>query len=600
MSVQAAVALLNKNATGSSSGACKSSSQIAPSTPPVKLANPWRNSNPTEKKESNAELKRIRTTSGGGVASMLSKFDQQHARTTTTTANTTTMTQSNTNNTTTINTKTSSSSLNKRATATQSTLTSDNKDHRGDKIDVIINELTCMYETIMQQYQAAQTTIEQLQTKEGMIVTKDSNVMSSQIRDYEIRIQYLSDKLEHMSHEHDELEQQLAAYRSSNQDNDHHLEDASKQRRITVETNTTRSDQPDDFWNCLLDTYDKSSVSTGCTSARTSNENDEETMSCDKEAVVTVDHEQLLSIKKQMSALERGAHMMFELQAGELESERIQTRALTEVVRKQDKLIAALESQLSSKQRTDDQLLLQEQMELQRIELEDKRALLARLLDEREDLLKRTSTTTSPPCKTPNRSRSASVRSSIDILSEMSRTDSTGHPLSRASCSSLRQQQQQQQQQLASTRSSLSTSLHLGRSTPPLTAPPRDPLPPLPARSSVLQSSTSISTLSPASSWSSADYAAIKAQDICSSTVYRETSPRSPSPAWLDHPPPHHSIIATMPSSSSPTSPPPPPPSQPSTTNISRQPTIKLTRKSTTNNNNSAFWKGWKHRLGSR
>lgn len=597
MSVQAAVALLNKNATSSSSGACKLSSQIAPPSPPVKLANTcWRNSNPTEKKESNAELKRIRTTSGGGVASMLSKFDQhQHARTTT---NTTTITQPNTN-TTTINTKTSSSSLNKRATATQSTLTSDNKDNRGDKIDVMINELTCMYETIMQQYQAAQTTIEQLQTKEGMIITKDSNVMSSQIRDYEIRIQYLSDKLEQMSQEHEELEQQLASYRS-HQDNDHHLEDASKQRRITVETNTTRSDQPDDFWNCLLDTYDKSSVSTGCTSARTSNENDEETMSCDKEVVVTVDHEQLLSIKKQMSALERGAHMMFELQAGELESERIQTRALTEVVRKQDKLIAALESQLSSTQRSNDQLLLQEQMELQRIELEDKRALLARLLDEREDLLKRTTTTTSPPCKTPNRSRSASVRSSIDILSEMSRTDSTGHPLSRASCSSLRQQQQQQQQQLASTRSSLSTSLHLGRSTPPLTAPPRDPLPPLPARSSVVQSSTSISTLSPASSWSSADYAAIKAQDICSSTVYRETTPRSPSPAWLDHPPPHHSIIATMPSSSSsPTSPPPPPP-QSSTTNISRQPTIKLSRKSTSNNNNSAFWKGWKHRLGSR
>ncbi|KAJ8662444.1 hypothetical protein O0I10_002138 [Lichtheimia ornata] len=597
MSVQAAVALLNKNATSSSSGACKLSSQIAPPSPPVKLANTcWRNSNPTEKKESNAELKRIRTTSGGGVASMLSKFDQhQHARITT---NTTTITQPNTN-TTTINTKTSSSSLNKRATATQSTLTSDNKDNRGDKIDVMINELTCMYETIMQQYQAAQTTIEQLQTKEGMIITKDSNVMSSQIRDYEIRIQYLSDKLEQMSQEHEELEQQLASYRS-HQDNDHHLEDASKQRRITVETNTTRSDQPDDFWNCLLDTYDKSSVSTGCTSARTSNENDEETMSCDKEVVVTVDHEQLLSIKKQMSALERGAHMMFELQAGELESERIQTRALTEVVRKQDKLIAALESQLSSTQRSNDQLLLQEQMELQRIELEDKRALLARLLDEREDLLKRTTTTTSPPCKTPNRSRSASVRSSIDILSEMSRTDSTGHPLSRASCSSLRQQQQQQQQQLASTRSSLSTSLHLGRSTPPLTAPPRDPLPPLPARSSVVQSSTSISTLSPASSWSSADYAAIKAQDICSSTVYRETTPRSPSPAWLDHPPPHHSIIATMPSSSSsPTSPPPPPP-QSSTTNISRQPTIKLSRKSTSNNNNSAFWKGWKHRLGSR
>ncbi|KAI7885226.1 hypothetical protein K492DRAFT_234211 [Lichtheimia hyalospora FSU 10163] len=591
MSVQAAVALLNKNATSSSAGACKSLSSASPS-PPVKLANTWKNNNPTEKRESNTELKRIRTTSGGGVASMLSKFDQQHARTTTNTTTATTTTESNAITTTTINTKTSSSSLNKRATATQSTI-SDIKDKRSNKIDATINELTCMYETIMQQYQAAQTTIEQLQTKEEMPITKDSIIMSSQLRDYEIRIQYLSDKLEQMSLEQEELEQQLAAYRT--QDNDDHHEDASKQRRITVETNTTRSDQPDDFWNCLLDTYDKSSVSTGCTSARASNENDEESMSCDKEVVATVDHEQLLSIKKQMSALERGAHMMFELQAGELESERIQTRALAEVVRKQDKLIAALESQLDSTQRSNDQLLLQEQMELQRIELEDKRALLARLLDEREDLLKRT---TSSSCKTPNRSRSASVRSSIDILSEMSRTDSTGNLLSRASCSSLRQQQQQQQQ-LASTRSSLSTSLHLGRSTPPLTAPPRDPLPPLPARSSVAQSSTPVSTLSPASSWSSADYAAIKAQDICSSTVYREATPRSPSPAWLDHPPPHHSIIATMPSSSSPMSPPPPPPPS-STTNISRQPTIKLSRKSTSNNNNSAFWKGWKHRLGSR
>lgn len=559
----------------------------------MKSASTWHT---TEKRESNAELKRIRTTSGGGVASMLSKFDQ-HARTTTNNT-TTTITQPNIDKTT-LNAKTSSSSSNKQPiTTTQPTIMSDMKDKRREKIDVTINELMCMYETIMQQYQAAQTTIEQLQTKEEMMISKDSNVMSSQIRDYEIRIQYLSDKLEQMSQEHDELEQQLAAYRS--QDNDdshhhHHHEDVNKQRRITVETNTTRSDQPDDFWNCLLDTYDKSSVSTGCTSARTTSneESDEENMGCSKEVITMVEHEQqLLSIKKQMSALERGAHMMFELQAGELESERIQTRALSEVVLKQDKLIAALESQLCSTQRSDDQLLLQEQMELQRIELEDKRALLARLLDEREDLLKRT---TSPPCKTPNRSRSASVRSSIDILSEMSRTDSIGHPLSRASCSSLRQQQQQQQH-LASTRSSLSTSLHLGRSTPPLTAPPRDPLPPLPARSSVAQSSTPISALSPASSWSSADYAAIKAQDICSSTVYRETTPRSPSPAWLDHPPPHHSIIATMPSSS----PSSPPSSQPSTTNISRQPTIKLSRKSTFNNNNSAFWKGWKHRLSSR
>ncbi|KAG1445984.1 hypothetical protein G6F56_009724 [Rhizopus delemar] len=116
----------------------------------------------------------------------------------------------------------------------------------------------------------------------------------------------------------------------------------------------------------------------------------------------------------------------------EIEQKRLESKSLKEIIEKQDQLIQKLEIKTRD---NGDQLLLKEQVEVQQRELESKRELVIQLTNERKKLL-------------ANHKR----RSSIEML-----TDKIAHLNNRPS--------------------SISSN---GRGSPPLTAPPRQPLPPLP------------------------------------------------------------------------------------------------------------------------
>ncbi|KAI7854911.1 hypothetical protein BDC45DRAFT_507200 [Circinella umbellata] len=802
MSVQAAIALLNKN-----NSSTISSSTTAPITKPS-ITPSWKPNNVTtpttppvdNDKKTDSKRGRARTQSGG-VASILSKFDQQpppvnsstkaattHIGTTTSSSssndsnndnnntnsvfvsNNNKKTNSNcnfaalakplpdpssTNNTMTLTTEkpTTSSSTSTLptkpaiiTTPSSSTSTVIRKPpkiegrqrsatvsahvaaitrrsrsasvrdraatiNRNVVADSIGHELLAIYQDTLNKLQAAEEEIEKLNQQQqinAITTTSNSNdtnnnnnnnevsedkKISSQLRDYEIRIQYLSEKLDQLSQEHNLLERQLDQERKQQRMNSKRITldtpispefrpfsklfdtpntttttttstttgDELDRRRITVETNLTSEDG--EFWNCLLDSYEdkgtfisslNTSIATGEEDNNSSNINKvinsvSATLSTDesnnnKEQQQQLVLAELLFVKKQLTAVEKGAQIMLERHLRDLEKERQQSRTLAEVVHKQDQLIASLEVKACPKEmKVDDdsnncsnnQHLLLEQVELQRIELEDKRGLLTRLLDEREELLRQVmshSSNKSLPT-TGIRSRSASVRSSIDVLSEMSKTNpianpATKHPLSRASSSSLLQ---------TSPRSSLGSHAH-GRSTPPPTGPPKNPLPPLPPRTS----SSMHSILSPATSWSSADYAAAtgrysgnnqqpsqqhyynnhqqqhqQQRELVNPTTYRESS--QPSNTMMESPlPPHPSTFLNHYSSQQEQpvwldyqsnekkqqqlqqqqqqqSPQPQP--QTSST-INRSGTIKL--KKSNSNGNTTFWKGWKNRLGSR
>ncbi|KAG2221079.1 hypothetical protein INT45_009737 [Circinella minor] len=793
MSVQAAIALLNKNNSSTTS------SSTAPITKPS-IGSSWKPNNvtttatPPVDNDKKIDSKRVRTrTQSGGVASILSKFDQQpapvtssstktatpHIGTTTSSSSSNDSNNDNNNNTTNIvvsnNNKKTSSNCNFEALAktpsepsstntimtltpekpTTSTSTSTlttkpaiittpssststiirkptkivgrqrsatvsahvaaiTRRSRSASVrdraatinrtviaDTIGHELLAIYQDTLNKLQAAEEEIEKLNQQQqinAITTTSNSNdnnnelsedkKMSSQLRDYEIRIQYLSEKLDQLSQEHNLLERQLDQERKQQRMNSKRVTldtpispefrpfskffdtanttttttstttgDELDRRRITVETNLTSEDG--EFWNCLLDSYEdkgtffsslNTSITTGEEDSNSSNINKvinsvSATLSTDesnnnKEQQQQLVLAELLFVKKQLTAVEKGAQIMLERHLQDLEKERQQTRTLTEVVHKQDQLIASLEIKAYPKEMKDEddsnnnnnnnnQHLLLEQVELQRIELEDKRGLLTRLLDEREELLRQVMNHNSNKSLPMNgiRSRSASVRSSIDVLSEMSKDNpianpATKHPLSRASSSSLLQ---------ISPRSSLGSHVH-GRSTPPPTGPPKNPLPPLPPRSS----SSMHSILSPATSWSSADYAAAtgrysgnnqqpsqqhyfnnvqqqQQRELVNSTTCKESS--QPSNTMIESPlPPHPSTFLNHYSSQQEQpvwldyqsnekkqqqlqqqSPQPQP--QTSST-INRSTTIKL--KKSNSNGNTTFWKGWKHRLGSR
>ncbi|KAI9314318.1 hypothetical protein BX666DRAFT_2029841 [Dichotomocladium elegans] len=565
MSVQATVAWLNKNSANNNNITSVAKTQTAP-------VRSWKKRCiPEELNMSGADTTLERTRSPLIREGAVSLFEKSASSGASTMRNTATAQ------------KRSNTALNNRQKTPTATLT--------HNTDGIIHDLIHMYQDSLDQYQAAQDTVQQMQQvnereQQHSIGNKSSESDRALIRDYEIRIRYLSEKVERLSAESDDLERQLALYRGSHGNahtamithaihtpmapvlaNQRSSDD--KQRRATLETKSTRqSNRSEDFWNCLLDSYEKED-SVGTTITMDGDVHDDR-ISIDKEAI----SEELLFVQKQVVELEKGARLMFEQQARELHNERSQNRQLSKIIEKQNHLIHILEEKLGAVEYKKDQFLLQEQIELQQIELEDKRALLGRLLDEREEILQHHHQRINP-----NRSRSASVRSSIDILSEMSKTESNSkYSLSRTSSSSLQH--------------SIHCSTH-GRSTPPLTAPPRDPLPPLPYRTSLsiresLHSATGpASGLSPATSWSSAEYAVVsRRSDLVSGAASRDIFLQQQQQQPLQS----HSTIGKSACASSPLA--------------NRQSLGKLSfRKSSRSSSiqsNTTFWKGWKQRLGSR
>lgn len=501
MSVQATVALLNKNAAVNTS-----STAIATSAkPPISKigGTTWKDAKDNRTSLGNksarvAELERIRST-GGGVASILSKFDRSDSNDTPKKRNTTSGILSH------------RSSIS-RSSSVKRSQKSHSINNNTSRIDAIMHDLIDMYQKAMEQQH----------------MTKGSQYHGTTTRKVDDQSWY-----EHSG-----------ANKTEKGDN-----------------------------SCIVSLDYDDGDNKGATNSRDDKEND-----------IRTSAEDLLIVKKQLLAMEKGAQSVFERQARDLENEKKQTRKLTEVVHKQEALVAALEGKISSaKCERDELLLLQEQVELQQLEIKDKRNLLTRLLEEREEMFKLLRSQQ----HYNNNNHDGSMRSTSADLPSSERFHIVHHRhlISRASSPALRQ--------TALVRSSSGLSSR-PTSPPPLTAPPRDPLPPLPKSSFRGSSASSASTssgsfLSPTTSWSSADYAAalapVKLPDGATAGYCGGSSDNNQQqqPVWLDYNTTTHVDVL--------------PPTPPGT--IGRQPSFKLSRKRSSSNN-SSFWKGWKQRLGSR
>lgn len=338
-------------------------------------------------------------------------------------------------------------------------------------LDMHIEELTAMYQGLLDKHASATETITKLESDVEIYACD-----STKVRDYEIRVEYLAQKLEQVSEERDTLEEELASYK------DRHgslvtpvspafgpdlfggkptlIEAAPTHHKST--NNGTELDDiqqmqqkqqmvEDTYFDEILDAYEE----------RRSENSDED------------DNRQQTyhgQIEQMRAEYDQGMKMAMESYVADLEKQRLENKTLQSMVKKQDELISKLETQWNDScgniQHTSsyqapssgDHDLLHQQVELQQIELESKRELLTQLLNERDDLLKRTNKTS----KRQSQRRSPSFRSSIDVLAELAKTDSV--PRSPGSLRSFGSQQQRD----------------TGRSTPPLFAPPKTPLPPVP------------------------------------------------------------------------------------------------------------------------
>lgn len=497
MSVLAAVAFLNGDESQQQPSSPKPVDQptttttttptAAPVPAPRKLDN---NEKPTTA-AAIQELNRIRTGGGAGVASLMSKFGQDTpppkrsispnkqpqpiskaaAPTPPRTPSPTSSNQSSTFE------KASSSSLSSRGTPAASSLeyrstkttaqtkisSNSSRVNTRTNIDMMIEELTIMYQQSLDECKEAQQQLQQLKSEAETYETD-----STKVRDYEIRVEYLAQKLEQVSDERDALEQELAGYRANRNNNETPVSPVFQHRLSDIFDKRSSADQNEgppendesnsEFMHGLLDAYEEEEE-------EEEQENHEEQQSMSPE-------EQIKYLQEQLKASDVGTKMAVQQYLAELEKERTETKALRDVVRKQDELIATLESKINSNtpsttpvvsrpprkaslasptykssnnaatapplpNQSNVERQLREQLESHRLELEDKRALLTQLLNEREDILKKAK-------MSGNGGRPGA--SSFDLLAELAR------PL----------------------------DINNGRNTPPPTAPPRDPLPPVP------------------------------------------------------------------------------------------------------------------------
>ncbi|KAL1933178.1 hypothetical protein VTP01DRAFT_8856 [Rhizomucor pusillus] len=518
MSVQATIALLNKNANATPKSA-----------PPIRQSNN-RSTEKTTKTSSSTSPRTSRTTNAG-IASILSKFDPKAPVTT--------------DERPPLRKNTMRSEPSLRRTATQTTKSTHDCAKSVARINAITDELVAMYQDLLDKC-----------VEKTPSTAKDPSL--AQIQEYETRIKELTKELEESAHARKELERKLERY--------------------THQSGVATAMEKDHPPSVVVNNKEEQG------SPRRNTDTDEE----------------LLFSKRHLADVEKGAQIMLARQARDLETERLQTRALKQVIFKQDKLVTALEARLSQQRReaSDKSALLMEQLDLQRIELEDKQALLAKLLDEKEELLLRlTMTNKNNPisysaCNAANtsikmgRRCSASIRSSIDVLAEMIESDirfadvTAKQPTSRSSTSSRGS-------------SSFAVSDSSRPMSPPLSGPPRDPLPPLPSMPSLssIRTSGSMTTISsPTTSWSSVDSstAALYAQLTTSeafngSPLYRDScSYYTDSPSWPDL-----TIETVMERTAT------------SSVYVSEDTTETCSSKVTKKSNNPAFWKGWKQRFGS-
>ncbi|KAI8065926.1 hypothetical protein BC940DRAFT_303211 [Gongronella butleri] len=371
--------------------------------------------------------------------------------------------------------------------------------------DMHVEELEQMYQSALDQHEADQKLISKLQSDVEAFECDETKV-----RDFEIRVEYLAQKLEQVSEERDAFERELLELKKRV---------AAVPPPSSIATPLSPEFNPEDY--LLHPTGEDEHGNDVPPEEMALNHNPaEENQHYDADAAAHDDdvyiddildayendnahHEEEHQEQQLLQEIEQGMKMAMQQYVLDLERQRLQNRQLQSVIDKQDKLIRALEGDSpveaaavpENKEqgiKSEEAALLRQQVELQRIELESKRDLLTQLLNEREDLLKKVHRDSSNQQVDDSTSqqqqhplyRHNSNRSSIDILAELAQLEAEMPVAPMA-------------------------SNPMERNTP--TPPPRTPLPPVPTTNTTGDPSPSFSYSHPSSasspvSWSSSSH----------------------------------------------------------------------------------------------
>ncbi|SAL95724.1 hypothetical protein [Absidia glauca] len=228
--------------------------------------------------------------------------------------------------------------------------------------------------------------------------------------------------------------------------------------------------------------------------------------------------QQILTLQQQLAACDIGTQWMMNKYVGELERTRLHTNLLVSIVKNQEKLINAMENNnskpISLSSQEQQIVLLQSQLELQRMELDDKEDLITLMAEERDILAQKVKqltyqmlyTTPSSPHHPPiegerqhrNHPRTSSSSSTGSSLSSYT-TNTSLSTLSLVDWISVNNIQQQYNSQSAPLMTTSMAKPPSKSVSPPQTPPPKQKLPLLPSSSSSSSSSSWSSELSPRS-----------------------------------------------------------------------------------------------------
>ncbi|KAF1807488.1 hypothetical protein V8B55DRAFT_1466194 [Mucor lusitanicus] len=440
MGVQDVVARLNKSKSANTTS--KPTSSIPPvpkrkivmTTVDDKRLPPSPAMSPTSTITANSSSNRRddATPTASGIASMMQRFEQTSAVPTTTTSTTTTKLPSPPE---------SPSQQQNKLNVTQKPRDA----HSLFKFDATASEIVDLFQTLLDQNAAAE---EYIQTLKQDVEKYASD--ATKVRDYEIRVEYLALKLEQVSEERDYFEKELNELAHKQRQTAIMSSPLSPafsqidQRDIVIEDEQKLQSQNNDAYMAdLLNVYEEISDQED----HDGGGDDMQLFDEQSASQIQSQQEEIEILNDKLIECDRGVQITLMKYVADLETQRLEAKALKQVVKKQDELITKLEAKIKEIPENPD-ALLKEQVEVQRVELENKRELLAQLLNEREDLLRRLNS---------NQRNSVLRRSSIELLTNII----NNRPASYSSVAS-----------------------SSGRGTPPLTAPPKQPLPPLPSPTS--------------------------------------------------------------------------------------------------------------------
>ncbi|KAI9481105.1 MAG: hypothetical protein EXX96DRAFT_203619 [Benjaminiella poitrasii] len=306
------------------------------------------------------------------------------------------------------------------------------------QFDTTAAELVDLFQIWIDQHQAAEERIRQLEVQVEKYASD-----ATKVRDYEIRVEYLAVKLEQVSEERDHFEQQY--------------QDLLKSQMKSMSSNSPLSPafshidnqkKHANDMNDILNVYEEISDIVS--------EDDD----AGDELKIFEDH---AIHEEQKLEQERGIQQALMKYITDLEKQRLETNALKEVIKKQDELISKMELKMKENvSDNEEMLIIKEQVEVQRIELENKRELLSQLLNEREDLQRKLNNTNKRSSYTPL--RKSSMEHMFNKMNNQRSSNNSSHG-----------------NITTTARPNSFSSISSGRGTPPLTAPPKQPLPPLPS-----------------------------------------------------------------------------------------------------------------------